>query len=64
MTTGGWLVMILSVGGVTVFFAICTHRALVSKEPKHSADEPEDENLNAESTTDTGNAPDDGKGTR
>jgi hypothetical protein len=64
MTTSGWLVMILSVGGVTVFFAVCTYWALVLKEHKHSDDEPEDENLDAESSADSGSTPDDGNGTR
>jgi len=34
MTTGGWITMILSVGFVSVLFAVCIWRVLSSKEPE------------------------------
>lgn len=30
MTTAGWIIMLLSVGGVTVLFAWCLYRVLTS----------------------------------
>jgi hypothetical protein len=47
MTTGGWFVMILSVGAATGFFAFCIARVLMAKDAAktHSADEPDDVDL-------------------
>lgn len=44
MTTGGWLVMILSVGAATGFFIFCITRVLKAKDAakEHSPDEADD----------------------
>jgi len=35
MTTGGWIVMLLSVGFVTVLFIYCVTRVLFGRHPDH-----------------------------
>ncbi len=35
MTTGGWFVMLLSVGFVTTLFVYCVCRVLFGKHPDH-----------------------------
>lgn len=35
MTTGGWIIMLVSVGGVTVFFVWCVWRVLRQHRPDH-----------------------------
>ena len=35
MTTAGWATMILSVGGVTLFFGWCVRRVLRGHKPDH-----------------------------
>jgi hypothetical protein len=47
MTTGGWFVMILSVGGATGFFTFCITRVLMAKDAArpHDPGEPDDVDL-------------------
>lgn len=51
MTIGGWITMILSVGGATVFFALCIFRVKTTRENHAANDEPEDENLDTDDDT-------------
>jgi|GEM_PF-4427289 hypothetical protein len=47
MTTGGWFVMILSVGSAMGFFAFCILRVVKAKDAarEHSAGEADDEDF-------------------
>lgn len=44
MTTGGWIVMVISVGSATAFFAYCLGKVLTTRETSQ-VNEPEDVNL-------------------
>ncbi len=61
MTTGGWLVMILSVGSATGFFAFCIARVLKAEDAAkpHAPDEVDDvdfeDNDEREDSTGSGN---------